>query len=263
MELLNEEFIEQVREVLQLIEYTPEFTFSVIGSREALEDTNRYLYGVTMCALLMGGKGYSGGAEGPDEQLTIAIKEILKQKLTNRRGYELAHIYPGWFRFNGLEHGDLDGAVVDGSKQANDKLAEQIAERLHPAWAKLGPGSRALHKRNVYEILTYTLRNPVDVVFFAASDYDKLGRPLGGTATAWKLAQILNIPCFDCSLPEGRRDAEEWLLDKIGENQEHLDIFNRYVLGKNLPLSVDLSDNEGDDLSFHQPADDVVPDDLI
>lgn len=258
-ELLNEEMIDSIKDVLAEVRKTPDFRFALIGSRETDTETCEWLNCVSKVLMQAGGQGYSGGAEGADEQLTNAVKELLTTK--EYRGYDLAKIFIGWYKFNGLIGGDLDGAVIDGSKVSSVPKATKIAQVLHPAFDKLKPGAKALHTRNCFQILDEDLNTPVDVVFYAANQFDQMGRPLGGTATAWKLATALGIPTFNCALAEERELALQWTSEHLAENKHALDIFNQGMMAgsknditpsKDIDkvMSMGLDDFEDPDIDF-------------
>lgn len=226
LSLLNEEYVERVTDALAGIKYEPTFRFALIGSRETDAETLDWMYTFALAALKAGAQGYSGGAEGADTQLTKAVQEMLKLKHPPR-GYQLAKIFIGWYKFNGLVGGELDGAVIDGSKVSTSFQAQALAAALHPMFANLKPGAKALHTRNCFQILDEQLDRPVDAVFFSCNKLDNSGRPLGGTATAWKLAVISGIPTFNVSTKEGRDNAVQWVNEHLDENKKMLDIFNK------------------------------------
>lgn len=72
----------------------------------------------------------------------------------------------------------------------------EIAKGLHGRWDNCDEYARLQHARNVHQILGYNLDNPVNaVVTWCVTD--NYGNPIGGTATAIKLAIQHNIPVFN------------------------------------------------------------------
>lgn len=80
--------------------------------------------------------------------------------------------------------------------------AYTLAERLHPRWDRCKPTFRNFHARNCQQVLGQDLDDPVDYVFFWAPE--EAGRVIGGTATAVRLAQELNILTFNLWRPHIR-----------------------------------------------------------
>lgn len=69
----------------------------------------------------------------------------------------------------------------------------RIAEHFHPKWSKLSSGAKKLHARNIKQILGDDLDDPVDFVLCWTID----GETIGGTATAIKLAESLDVPVLN------------------------------------------------------------------
>jgi hypothetical protein len=67
--------------------------------------------------------------------------------------------------------------------------ALQIAASVHPAWNRCDEHARRLHARNVYQILGRTLDTPSRVLVCWTPD----GEPIGGTATAIRLAERYEV----------------------------------------------------------------------
>lgn len=78
--------------------------------------------------------------------------------------------------------------------------AEVISARYHPNWAQLTEPVRALHTRNVFQILGPALDKPTAFVVFWAPEVS--GKVQGGTGQAIRLAQALNIPTFNLLHPQ-------------------------------------------------------------
>lgn len=97
-------------------------------------------------------------------------------------------------------HG-VDGAIAHDD-QGELARAEKIARRIHPNWKAMGSGGKALHTRNVFQVLGTSLDLPSDIiVYYAKFDADGMGI-MGGTRTAVMLAREYNIPEFNLILPD-------------------------------------------------------------
>ena len=161
---------------------TPKFNretapaYTAVGSRstpdhvlELMEKIARDLYDI----------GYtlrSGGADGADQAF-------------GRGARERAHIYLPWTDFGHVEPGALSVAL---GSQIEPELS-RIAATIHPNWANLTVGPRKLHARNVRQLLGTTLRRPSQFLICWTPD----ARPVGGTATALKLADQLRVPVYN------------------------------------------------------------------
>lgn len=232
MDDFNPAWEDPIREIIEsVMAQEHPFDFTCVGSRQTAADVCKWMESVCLLLIKLGGCGYSGGAEGPDDALTRAVKAALEDKSIDRRGYEIARIFIGWFKFNGLIPGDLDGAIVDGSKQAKHQDAEKIAKIAHPAWDKMKGGGQTLQIRNCYQVLTETLANPTRLMMFGASSYDKSGIvPFGGTATAYKIAYVMGVPLFDCTKQEGRDDLIKFIQNEFKDDAEKTKIIDEWKL---------------------------------
>lgn len=93
-----------------------------------------------------------------------------------------------------------------------------LASTVHPAWARLSQGGRALQARNMHQVLGWDLQTPVDFVQCwtpdgAESEADVI-RTTGGTGTAIRLASRRGIPVIN--LQRGLDRAQRRLLDLTG-----------------------------------------------
>jgi hypothetical protein len=68
-----------------------------------------------------------------------------------------------------------------------------MVDKYHPAPEKLREFARRLMARNAYQILSTTLKDPVDFVVC----WTKAGKLVGGTAQALKIAMDWNIPIYN------------------------------------------------------------------
>lgn len=214
-------WMEAISSTLEELRNRNQVTFGCVGSRETNVDVCEWMRAVCRLLLRLMCKGYSGGAEGPDDALCKAVADILESEGNTARGYELAAIFIGWYKFNGWIPGDLDGAILDGSKQAKHHDATKLARAAHPNFDGMKPGGQTLHTRNCYQILTETLNNPIGFLMFSATRYDSTGiMPLGGTSTAWKIATALEVPTFDCGKSSDRQALLEYISELFADSEE-------------------------------------------
>lgn len=118
----------------------------------------------------------SGGAQGSDTYFEAGVKK-------------LKEIYIPWKSF-GL------GIIPEYSE-----FADRLIQSVHPAYEKLSQGAKKLHLRNVNQVLGQDLNTPSKFLICWAPT-DKKGVPKGGTRTAWKIAEMYNIPRFNLAIEE-------------------------------------------------------------
>jgi len=82
--------------------------------------------------------------------------------------------------------------------------AEKIAAEIHPAWGNCGVQARAMHARNICQVLGADLLTPTMFVICWTPD----GKATGGTRTAIILARSYKIPVFNLG-------SHDWTLEKI------------------------------------------------
>jgi hypothetical protein len=155
--------------------------YAGIGSRATPPDVLTYM---RKAATRLAEHGFvlrSGAADGADTAFEDGCKDA----------NGAAEIWLPWKGFN--KHADT------GFYPSEAHLA--TAASLHPAWARLTRGPRALHSRNVGQIWGSDLKTPVSFVLCWTADgceSEKQRTPTtGGTATAIALADILRIPVFN------------------------------------------------------------------
>jgi uncharacterized protein YbjT (DUF2867 family) len=134
---------------------------------------------VSVCALMeaaaraLAWKGWilrSGHAEGADQAF-------------ERGAAGRAEIFLPWPTF---EH---ETPVQGRRMEYPDTLAYEIAAETHPNWYTLGGGGRALHARNVHQVLGRTCTDPVRFVLCWTEE----AKRRGGTATTIRLAETRKI----------------------------------------------------------------------
>ncbi len=144
-------------------------SYAGIGSRKTPADVMNVM---TLSAKRLSKRGYvlrSGGADGADSAFA--------------QGAEFKEIFLPWKGFNGL-----NSPYAVASEHA---MIE--AEKFHPAWNRLSNGAKALHARNMHQILGPNLDDPVDFVLCWTPE----GLGQGGTGQAIRIAKKYDIPVFD------------------------------------------------------------------
>lgn len=168
---------------------------------------------IVKIAYKLAGMGYtlrSGAAQGADSAFERGASHWFED---NGESYpapaSLMQIYIPWDSFVSVPE-DYKDCYKSLARQSTKHQAEQIASEIHPAWERCSRGAKALHSRNVYQILGVNLNTPSSFLI-AYAEPTKDGGVKGGTATAWNLAKKYNIPCFNLYVKEDRDRLEKWL----------------------------------------------------
>jgi hypothetical protein len=123
----------------------------------------------------------SGHAEGADWAFETGVRKR-------------AEIYLPWPSFNA----DLelpDRGRIPPKRTEPQPEAYAIAAEFHPVWNALTRGAKALHARNVHQILGNDVTDPVLSEFVVG--WTLHGRGRGGTGQAFRMARHFEIPTFD------------------------------------------------------------------
>lgn len=145
----------------------------------------------------------SGGADGADAAFYHGWCDSANPNKP------LAEIYLPWNGFNNLtpEKDPCNRLVTDGA------LLEQawsIVKLVHPGHHNLSRGAKALHTRNVFQVLGQDLQTPSSFLVCYAP-VDKGGNPKGGTATAINIAKLNKIPVLNLHWHEARNKLHRLL----------------------------------------------------
>lgn len=156
--------------------------YTLVGSRETPDESFQHLKELAGELSGRGWTGRSGGADGADTALEEGCSRFYME------------IYLPWEGFNNRSSNNV--GYVNTSKLSNFIQAMSIAEQTHPAWDKCSRGARALHSRNVYQVLGLDLNTPSTFLLCWAIP-TKTGVK-GGTNTAVQLAkkhgaEVINI----------------------------------------------------------------------
>ena len=161
--------------------------YAGIGSRETPEDV---LNSMDKIASQLCKKGYivrTGGAKGADLAFKLGATEA-----GLGGSYVPYKIYLPWNGFNGYKHNPKQG-YLDSSTASTWDEALELVNKYHPAPEKLSEFARKLMARNAYQVLSTTLKDPVDFVIC----WTKGGKLIGGTAQAMKIAMDFGVPIYN------------------------------------------------------------------
>jgi hypothetical protein len=161
--------------------------YTMIGSRETPEDVLGLMGHIAGKLAGLHWTGRSGGANGADS----ALEEGCSRKLCSSM-----EIYLPWDGFNGRSSDNR--GYINTPRMSNYTQAQTIAEATHPAWERCSRGAKALHTRNVYQLLGKDLATPSKFVICWAKPTGVGDNCKGGTGTAVKLGiangvEIINL----------------------------------------------------------------------
>jgi hypothetical protein len=163
-----------------------------VGSRDTPEAIQP-LVATLVRALAARGYGFrSGGARGADTMFENAAGSAgaeLQVFVTGRRARSPHH------------------TPMLTMPTAIQEEAAAIAAAHHPVWPKLDEWEKALHTRNVPQVLGPTLRSPSKalVCWAPRSELDEQGRLKnvgGGTGQAARVAYAYGVPSYNLALPD-------------------------------------------------------------
>lgn len=123
----------------------------------------------------------SGAAEGADTYFELGCDQ----------GEGNKEIYLPWDGFN-RRYASERGVVIGANHRT-----EMLAAEVHPNWSACSRGARALHARNVGQILGPHLNQPTDLVICWTPN----GNKSGGTGQAIRLAERMGITVHDLGNP--------------------------------------------------------------
>lgn len=155
--------------------------FAGVGSRETPEEVLALMRRISQALYTQGYALSSGDAEGAD---TAFYEGTLLSPYYHQLG---ARIYLAWNGVRNRYH-DPKNYFYDASRFPTWMSANSIAEELHAAWEKCGRGARAMHSRNVYQVMGHTLTDPISALIYWAKPVGKTEKVSGGTNGALQLS---------------------------------------------------------------------------
>lgn len=163
--------------------------YAGVGSRETPSDVLELMTSLAAALERAGMILRSGGAGGADTAFEAGVSDP-----ANRI------IYIPWKGFSG--RGD-ELNVVSSYTAAH----AEIAARNHPRWGFCGRGAKALHTRNVAQVLGDDCKTPSEFVIC----WTVTGGPHGGTGQAIRIALEAGIPVLNLRLEEALCAAQAYL----------------------------------------------------
>lgn len=170
-------------------------SYTGVGSRETPEEILKMMEHVAYRLGSMGWTLRSGCAPGADSAFERGALKNSSPK---------PELYLPWPNFEGR----AEEAVTRTHPQ---REAFEIAAQHHPAWPRLSRGARALHSRNVHQILGPDVTAPVLSHFVICWTPDGAGG--GGTGQAIRIANHYGVSVFDLAR-DGDHDRVMGLLGK-------------------------------------------------
>lgn len=158
--------------------------YTGIGSRETPDEVRVVMHDMALKLASHGWVVRTGGAPGADTAFAKGARLW--------DGAAATEIYLPWEDFEGWSQFDV--TLTEPTPEAM-----KIAEEFHPAWYRLGRGGKALHARNVHQILGRDVLNPELPIFVVC--WTKGGRKTGGTAQAIRIAEHYAVPVMNLGKP--------------------------------------------------------------
>lgn len=182
----------------------PKKYFTGVGSRETPTDVLSVMRKYSKIMALRGWSFRSGGADGADTAFENGWCDAYAENDSVPNG----EIYLPWNGFNSRSKEGVNCILVTDRKIIEQ--AQLLIKDIHPAFSKLTRGVLALHTRNVFQVLGKDLQTPSKgVVSYAKTD--SKGNPMGGTATAIKIALMHDIPVRNLYIEADRKFIQEFV----------------------------------------------------
>lgn len=118
-----------------------------------------------------------------------------------------AHIYLPWVGFGQKPYGSDPGRPILGTPFVPTNYQQNYATLIGLGIRNSNGTSEAirkLHARNVCQVLGHAEYPTASKFVVCWCPLDRLGKPMGGTATAVQLAQIKSVPVFNLILSDVR-----------------------------------------------------------
>jgi len=123
---------------------------------------------------------YSGGASGMDSHFMFDYHPGLRRIILPENG------------FNGLYDNGKD--IIDYNRLDVLRAADE-ARKVAGNFDSVNEWTQRRYARNTVQVLRETQDNPTDLVLFWAEEKDRCVK--GGTAIAYRLAKLYNVPTFN------------------------------------------------------------------
>lgn len=152
----------------------------------------------------------SGFADGADKAFCFGAEEA---------GGAMENFVP-WQGFNGAPSSyDDDRFIYHQIDSATVDRAWAIAKKFHPNWDACSTAAKAMHTRNVYQVLGRDLTTHSHMVVC----WTPRGSGSGGTGQAIRIARGYGIPVFDLAIEEHKEKLCEFVeLMEIKQLQDQI-----------------------------------------
>lgn len=194
------------RKVINHLEETPTY-YTGIGSRAAPQWALQMMFDIAVEFARSGLVLRSGAANGSDSAFEHGCRSFGGR----------AEIYLPDDGFNGRRTTEIEDNpnILIFAKPLTS--AHRIAKEHHPAWDCCKPYVRALHARNVHQVLGQNPDHPVlssgIVCWTPDGSLDGQGPKCGGTGQALRVATAYGVHVTNLARPEHREMAEKWLIE--------------------------------------------------
>lgn len=160
-------------------------TYTGVGSRKTPREVLALMRALAGELARQGWTLRSGHAPGADQAFEIGA-------------HGQAEIFLPW-------PGYEDKVLIQGARlERPDPEAYTIAREFHPNWAACSSGAKALHARNVHQILGRWLNDPSRFMIC----WTPGGNTTGGTGTAIRLAEHWGVETYNLALASHRGRVE-------------------------------------------------------
>ena len=122
--------------------------YTGVGSRETPEHILKFIEEVAYWLTGRGYTGRSGSAIGADSAFEQGFN---RHEIVNCVSDHVS--FEAYLPWNGFSDINEDSIHIVTPNLPNYNKAVEIASTIHPAWNRLGRGAKALHTRNVYQVL--------------------------------------------------------------------------------------------------------------
>lgn len=177
--------------------------YTGIGSRE----TPFYICAImTVLANILEKQNFilrSGGAIGADSAFENGVSDPNKKMIF----------------LTGALHNELGKNKVYSDYQLQNARIFIFNNNIHPIWQRLPEYSKALHTRNVFQVLGMDMNEVSKFTVCwtkdAAVDFKTSGRKTGGTGTAIRISHHYKVPVFNLAIDSHLRKILGYIKTKI------------------------------------------------
>lgn len=184
--------------------------YTGIGSRDTPQEVLELMKKLAFTLALKGWILRSGGADGADSYFEKGFDEAwCLRNYPDTLGESGKEIYIPWNGFNNRFHDKWKvHCFLDLSSDVR-KQAYNLVRQIPPAPDKLSKGVKLLHSRNMMQVLGKDLATSSKfLVCWAPVIGDTI---TGGTRTAYELAKMNGIQCFNLNVQEDRERIERFV----------------------------------------------------